>query len=244
MKFLVTFVLLVATFAYSQATPNSNTISVTGDAAINVAPDRVRINFGVQTRNKILDAATNANDASVRRVIAAIRAFQVPEADIQTEDIRVSMGYNERDDTLVDYYEVTKGVQVYLRDVSKFEPLLMKVLHAGANEIYDIEFSTSELRKYRDEARAMAIKAAIEKARDLASAASLKIVEKPIGIGSYSNGGGSWYGMCCSGSRYNSQVVVQNVVEDVSGGGIGSRGTIALGKISVTASVSLTFALQ
>ena len=111
MKSLVIFVLLLATFAYSQVAPNSSTISVAGDAAINVAPDRVRINFGVQTRNKILDAATNANDVSVRRVIAAVRGFQVTEGDIQTEDIRVSMGYNDHDNTLVDYYEVTKGVK-------------------------------------------------------------------------------------------------------------------------------------
>ena len=48
--------------------------------------------------------------------------------------------------------------------VDQFEELLSRVLLAGANHIYDIDFSTSELRKHRDAARALAMKAAQEKA--------------------------------------------------------------------------------
>ena len=245
MKLLATFVLFAVSCAYAQVSPYTSTISITGDAAINVAPDRVRLNFGVQTRNAALDGATASNDAIVRRVIAAARSFQVNEGDIQTENIHVNLGYNNSNDhTAIDYYEVTKGVQVFLRDVSKFEPLLMAVLRAGANQIYDVEFSTSELRKYRDQARALAVKAAIEKAHDLASAAGFKVSEKPVGLGAYNSGGGAWYGFCCSSRGYGSQWI-QNVVQNVSGGeGIGPEGTVALGKISVTASVSMTFGIQ
>jgi len=123
MKFCATFLLAVS-LVYAQFFPDSNSIDVTGDAAINVAPDRVRLNFGVETRNKALDSAVAQNDAIVRRVMAAVREFQVDAGDIQTENIHVSLGYDSHDSTLIDYYEVTKGVQVFLRDVSKFEPLL------------------------------------------------------------------------------------------------------------------------
>ena len=97
---------------------------------------------------------------------------------------------------------------------------------------------TTQLRKYRDEARALAIKAAIEKANDLASAAGMKVIGKPTGISSYSYGGGSWYGRTRGGS-----MMAQNVYQNAPGGGELS-GTIALGKISVTASVSATFRLE
>ena len=43
-----------------------------------------------------------------------------------------------------------------------------------------MNFSTSELRKYRDQARAMAVKAAIEKAHDVAKAGIFRIAEKPL----------------------------------------------------------------
>ena len=162
MKFSVVFLLLAVSLGYAQV-PESSNIDITGDAAINVAPDRVRINFGVETRNKVLDTAIAQNDTIIRRVIGAARDFHIDEGDIQTGNIHVEMAYDSHDGTVVDYYQVTKGVQVFLRDVSKFEPLLTAVLRAGANHIYDVDFSTSELRMYRDQARALAVKAAIER---------------------------------------------------------------------------------
>ena len=77
MKFCATLLLLAVTLGYAQFSPDSHSIDVTGDAAINVAPDRVRLNFGVETRNKALDSAVAQNDAIVRRVMAAVREFQV-----------------------------------------------------------------------------------------------------------------------------------------------------------------------
>jgi uncharacterized protein YggE len=241
MRLLFVFLLLAVSTGCAQIAEPSN-IDITGDAAINVAPDRVRINFGVETRNKVLDTAIAQNDAIVRRVITGARDLHIDESDIQTENIHVEMRYDDHDGTVVDYYEVTKGIQVFLRDVSKFEALLTSVLHAGANHIYDVEFSTSELRKYRDQARALAVKAAIEKANDLAGAAGLKVAGKPLGVSTYSYGGGSWYSACC-GNRYGSQMS-QNVIQNVSGGGIGPEGTVALGKIAVTASVTMRFRVE
>ena len=191
MRFLATLILLAGSLASAQLGFANNNISVTGDAAINVAPDRVRLNFGVLTRNKSLDLAAATNDETIRRVIAAARKLDIADADIQTDNIRVSLGYDDHNSTLIDYYEITKGIQVTLRDVSKFEPLLMGALRAGANQVYEVEFSTSELRKYRDQARALAIKAAKEKANDLASAASFKVSAKPLGVSAYNYGGGS-----------------------------------------------------
>ena len=241
MRLFLAFLLLAVPAGYAQV-PETSSIDITGDAAINVAPDRVRINFGVETRNKVLDTAIAQNDAIVRRVIGTARDLNVDEGDIQTENIHVELHYDDHDGTVVDYYEVTKGVQIFLRNVSRFEALLTAVLHAGANRIYDVEFSTSELRKYRDQARALAVKAAIEKANDLAGAAGLKVAGKPLGVSSYSYGGGSWYSACC-GNRYGSQLS-QNVVQNMGGGGIGSEGTVALGKIAVTASVTMRFRVE
>ena len=64
----------------------------------------------------MLDAATTANNAAVHRVTTAVRALQVEEGDIQTDDVHVTLGYNSNDQTIVDYYEVSKGIQVLLRD--------------------------------------------------------------------------------------------------------------------------------
>jgi uncharacterized protein YggE len=219
----------------------SNTLNVTGDAAVYVVPDRVRLFLGVETRNKNLLAAKAENDAGVKKVISAARAMNIPAGDIQTDFVQVDLDY-DNSGMIIDYYKVTKDIQVLLRNVEQFEELLSQVLLAGANHIYDVEFSTSELRKHRDAARALAVKAAQEKANDLAAAAGLRVVGLPVALSSYSYGGGAMYG------RWHSRGyggAAQNSIQNVgSGGGIGAEGTVALGKISITATVSMAFQLQ
>jgi uncharacterized protein YggE len=157
---------------------------------------------------------------------------------VQTDFIQVNIRYNSSMHTIVDYYEVEKSIGVTLKDVSKFESLLSAVLEAGANHVYGVEFMTTDLRKYRDQARALAAKAAIEKANDLAAAAGLKVVGKPTSVSTYSYGGGSWYGRMNSMGRN----VAQNAYQSGQPGS--AEGTIALGKISVTATVSMNFRME
>jgi uncharacterized protein len=243
MRLLTAFVLLAASALSAQPQPSSNSINISGDAEIKVVPDRANVYLGVETRNKDIAAASAQNDTAVRQVIAAIRGVGVDSTDIQTDFYHVEIVYSSNSGTIIDYYRVTKEIQVVLKNISNFEKLLNTVLRAGANHIDGIDFSTSELRKYRDEARVLAAKAAIEKANDLAAAAGMKVVGKPTSVSSYSYGGGAWYGRCC-GYGYGGNMY-QNVVQNVpSGAGEGSQGTISLGKISVTANVTMTFQIQ
>ena len=115
----------------------------------------VTILLGVETRNKNLNEASSQNDSLIRQVLAAARSLEVNASDIQTDFIHVDLAYQNNDSTIVDYYKVTKEVQIVLKSVAKFETLVSALLHAGANHIYGIDFSTSELRKYRDQARAL-----------------------------------------------------------------------------------------
>jgi uncharacterized protein YggE len=232
---LVTLVLLPTLFCQAQLAPPSG-VNVSGDAQMNVVPNRVTILLGVETRNKILDEASAQNDSLVRQVLTAARKLEVNDSDIQTDFIHVDLVYKNNDDsTLVDYYKVTKEVQIVLKEVSKFERLVSAVLHAGANHIYGIDFSTSELRKYRDQARALATRGAIEKANDLAAAAGMKVIGKPTSLTTYSYGGGSSYRYCC-GYSYGGNMA-QNVVQN-------QASPMALGKIAVYASVTMTFQMQ
>jgi uncharacterized protein YggE len=220
----------------------AQTLDVTGDASIMVMPDRVNLSLGVESRHASLVTAKTENDAGVRKVIDAARAMGIAAADIQTDYMQVSMRYDNNTETVINHYIVTKDVQILLRNVDQFEELLSRVLLAGANHIYDIDFSTSELRKHRDAARALAMKAAQEKANDLAAAAGLKVVGTPISVSSSSYGGGASYGRGRSRGYGQAQNVVQNI--GAGSNGIGADGTVALGKISVTASVSVAFRLQ
>src|SRR4030095_3981219 len=69
---------------------------------------------------------------------------------------------------------VRKSIQVKLTDIEAFEALLTGLLTNGVNNVHGIEFRTSQLRKHRDTARAMAVRAAKEKADALASELGVK----------------------------------------------------------------------
>ncbi len=226
--------------------PGDNRLSVTGDAEIKVAPDRVVISVGVESRNPSLPLAKSRNDQAIAAILKATAAESVAPADVQTDFIEINPVYQERsaaesrEGYLIDHYRIHKTIAITLRDVSRFEPLLSAVLTAGANRVYGVDFQTSELRKYRDQARELAVKAAIEKATAMAAAAGLK-VSKPESISAYNYGGGSAYGRMAN--RGMMQNISQNVVSGEPGGGDEVSGTMAPGRISVRASVSLTFRL-
>jgi len=242
MRYIAIFVVLCCSVSSGQVFHEKATVEVNGDAEVKVVPDRVSIQFGVETRNASLDTATSGTDAVVKKMIAAFRALGVDESDIQTDFIRVEIVYADQGrSTTIDHYTAMKGVQVTLKEVARFDQLLQTGLKSGANKIESVDFSTSELRKYRDQARAMAVKAAIEKAHDVAKAGDFRIAEKPLTVNA-SNSSVYWpvYG------RYNYGYMAQNAVQNVGGGGGGgdTGDSVALGKISVSASVTMVFEIQ
>ena len=57
-----------------------------------------------------------------------------------------------------------------MRDISRLDGLLEGLVKAGGNRIDSIRYETSDLRKYRDQARELAVKAARDKGEALAHA--------------------------------------------------------------------------
>lgn len=217
-------------------------ISVNGQAEVKVVPDEVVLTLGVETRAKEIPALRNEHDRRVKAVLAAAREFHIPEKDLKTDYLQLEpqMGSGSvgSGPMVVGYVERTTLV-VTLRDVGQFESLLASVLSAGATHVHGINFRTRELRKHRDEARAMAIKAAKEKAAALAGALGQK-VGRPLTIQEGSSGWWSSYGGW--GNRINS--MPQNVAKADDGPSDASDASIAPGTIGVTASVQVSFELE
>jgi uncharacterized protein len=215
-------------------------ISVTGEAEVRVVPDEVIVVLGVETFNRELRLAKEANDRVVAAVLDVARRHHVPDEHIQTDYIQVEPRYrNSGPENELLGYAARSTVEVTLRKLDHFETLLSESLEAGANYVHGIDFRTTELRTYRDQARDLAIKAAREKAVDLAAALG-ETIGRPTKIGEgwtgWGSGYGSWWGRGRGGS------MSQNVVQSVGSGG--SMGPVAPGQIAVTARVSVTFELS
>lgn len=236
--------LAIALFLFTQAQAEDKSglrlITVTGEGEIKVVPNEVIITLGVETSDKDLNVAKNENDKKAQKIIAAVKKLGVEDKHIQTEYINIEPRYrHEWENRDFIGYFVRKNISVTLRDVSKFEELLSSVLNNGANYIHGIDFRTTELRKYRDQARTLAIKAAQEKAKDLAKELG-QAIGKPYSIqeghvGWWSGYSGWWRG------RYTAQTM-QNVSQDAA---VSSEaGALALGQISIKAQVTASFELE
>ena len=226
---------------YPTAVPE---ISTTGSAAIHVAPDRVVVTFGVESRAPVLDDAVRDCNTKMRAIHEAASRFQPDPKMIQT--VLASIKEEKRDNwdgrQQVHSLEqiVAKSIVVCLTDVTKLDVLETAVLHAGANRMETPQFMTSQLRKYRDEARKMAAKAAKDKAELLAAQVALHVGRaKRI-----SEGNVRWWYEGIVGSGTNSYAAQQNSVSSY-GGGPSEDGDSAYapGQIGVSSDVSITFEL-
>ena len=216
------------------------TISVDGSAEIKVAPDEVHLSLGVESRDPHLEAAKKQNDAKLAAIVTFLKGLKIEAKDIQTDFIRIQPHYSDSEDVIPSRYDVQQGIDVKLRRVSDYDAALTGVLKHGATHVHGIEFRTTELRKHRDAARKLAIKAAKEKATALAADLDVK-VGRVMSISENSWGGtfsGSYYGGSSGG--YGGQ----NVSQSPWNGNPDDTGTLSVGLISVGANVNLTFVLE
>ena len=244
-KILLAFIIaLSACGVFAQDAVDRPLVTVSGQAEMRVPPDQVVFTLEVESVDKDVLAAKKKTDESVKSVFAIAKDNHVKSDDVQTSYISVEPKYNTDD---LEYgeerrgikrmflgYAVSKTIAIRLSDISRFDPLLSDVLRAGVTKVRNVEFRDSQIRKHKDQARAMAMRAAQEKASLLA-----REIGQTIGpahsitegtVGRYIAGGVL---------NQNSTSVISG---DLSAGE--SESAIAPGLISVTAQVTVSFRLQ
>lgn len=210
-------------------------ITVSGQAEMMVVPDEAVFKMSAVTVDKNLLNAQARNDEIVRKVLALGRKYQVPANLLQTGHISLDERYSDEEATRKPRvflgYEVTKQIAIILRDVSKADELLADIFQSGITRISDVEFRTTQVRKYKDQARAMAIKAAQEKANALAREIGQSI--------------GKAHSITEEGlSNSRAAMNTSNFSTGTSGSYSDDEDTIALGQISITARVVVSFELK
>lgn len=221
----------------------ARSVQVSGAATINVVPDRVLVKLGVQTSGATPGGVLAENMVAIERVIAAVRGLGIAAEDVATDYYVVYPVPADYDSLTIKGYRLDNVVAVTLRDADLTGRVLVAALQAGANEVVDVQFYTSRLRRYRDEARAMALKAAREKAQALAEIGGeqagcvLRIDESNTSY--YTGSGWGWAGRDQAGWA-------QNVVQDAAPAAnpTPDEGPVRLGRIAVRAEVNASFSLE
>jgi len=213
------------------------TIETQGTASIDVVPDEVVLSLGVQTFNASLSKASEENSSKTKELIALSKQYGIDGADAQTSSITVTEEHKRNDDAAkIVGYTVKRSVTLDVKDLTKIEGLLADVVKNGANSISGMEFKTTQLRKYRDLARADAAKAALEKATALAQTLGATIGkvqtirEAPV----YET----------RAFQNNRNAISFNNTVGLADADGQSFGSFAAGKISVKATIDVTWELE
>ncbi|MGQ2983973.1 SIMPL domain-containing protein [Flavobacterium sp.] len=143
-------------------------INVSGEGKVYVTPDEAVITIGVENTGSDANDVKKKNDAAIDAIIKYLKGAKVPEKDYQTK--RVSLNRNYDYDKKKYSFVASQQIVIHLKDLSKYDALMMGVVDAGANNINGVEFRTSKQAQYDSEARVLAIANAKKKAGDYAGA--------------------------------------------------------------------------
>ena len=169
-------VALLVTPAFADDFPSA--ISVSGEATMSAAPDLAQIDAGVANDAKSAKEASDANNAAMSKVLAALKGAGIAEKDYQTSRLSLQPQYGQNKSTgasPVVGFRASNRVTVKIRDVTKVAGIIDTLVGAGANDIGNISFEVTQASKLLDDARVQAVADARRKAEIYAKATGVTL---------------------------------------------------------------------
>jgi uncharacterized protein YggE len=231
MKKLVIVLLLFVAVVHAQELKQVPQITVTGEGKLKVTPDEALITLSVENTGKDAVEVKKKNDAQIDLVIKVIKRFGIAPTDFQTQQVSLYKNYD--DASKKHFYVAHQTLTVHLKNLSKYDALLLEVMDAGINSIQGVEFKASQLSVYESQVRKNAMVAAKQKAMDFVS-------ELP----------GQKAGKALVVSESSFTQLPRAVFSEMKTYALAADGkeapkeTLAIGLLEISVSVTVTFALE
>ncbi|MGH6612838.1 SIMPL domain-containing protein [Sphingomonas sp.] len=152
---------------------NETLLQVSATGQSESKPDEANFAIGVSSIAVTSEAATAANNAKINAVVAALKALDVRDADMQTRQVgasRIEWGANRNK------FEANNSISIRMRDVSKAGAAIQAATRAGANILSGPDLRVSDPEAASRGAYASAYKAARARADVYAEATGMKVV--------------------------------------------------------------------
>lgn len=170
----------VLAFYFSNKQKNEDRFSVSGSGTVYAKADIANLTVGLKTDTKktAAEATKNSTD-KMNEIVKAVKDLGVEEKDIKTTNYLLNPVYNwtEKTGQQLVGYEVSQNVTLKIRNLEKIGDIIAKTTEKGANQIGGISFTIDDEYQLRNEARALAIEKAKEKAQLIASESGMKLGE-------------------------------------------------------------------
>jgi uncharacterized protein YggE len=156
----------------------SQGIWVSGSGSVTLEPDIATVVLGVEVLDdKVSDAKRRAASSS-SKVLQAVKSSGVADKDIQTSNLSIQPRYEYKPTgrELIGY-AVSWDIRVTVVDLDGIENLIDKAVTAGGEDITinSIYFQAKNKKIAESEARAIAVKEAIDHAQEIATSAGISL---------------------------------------------------------------------
>ena len=161
--------------------PRLRTISVTGEAKDEVAPDQAVLSVSLVSKDKDLNTAKSNNDAMVERVVVIAKDHGITKGKLSTSNLYISPEYSFTNlpqgtgkQVLIGYI-VSRSLRITIDDLSHEEMLLSAIVAAKVDQVNGVEFQLADKEAYTSKLRVKAFADAKAQATALAEAAGVKL---------------------------------------------------------------------
>lgn len=229
MKKILLICLVAVNMLQAQEVKTVPQISVSGEGRIKVTPDEALITLSIENTGKDAVEVKKKNDEIVDKIIKLIKQLGIAATDYQTQNLHKNYDYNTKKYN----YLASQTISIHLKDLSKYDKLMIDVVESGVNAIQGVEFKSSKIKEFEREARIKAMKDAKQKAEDYVSVLAGQKVGKAVII---SDNSSTIYPRPIYASMMKSDNVAYEQMPE--------RETLAIGEIEVVSSVSVSFVLE
>jgi uncharacterized protein YggE len=175
--FLLAAAALAAAPAYAQqADSKTRNITVSGEASGQIAPDRAILSMSAVSRNTNLQAAKQANDEMVEKLVKITQQFKIPQEKVATSQVSIAPEYTyDNAGQHFKGYIISRSFRVTMDDLGVPEKLLSAIVDAKIDQVSGIEFTLADPEAHAAPLRIKAFENARAKADALAKAAGAKL---------------------------------------------------------------------
>ena len=157
---------------------------MTGSGSVVGEPDIATLNLGVSVEKKTVAEAREAAASAMTAVIESLKANDIAESDIQTQNFSIHPQYDYTENgRVLRGYRVNNTVSAKVRELESLSNIIDNAAEAGGDIVVvnNIQFMIEDPTPLQTQARALAVKNAAAKAETLAEASGVAL-GKPITI--------------------------------------------------------------
>lgn len=173
----------------SVTTSKTDSFQVTGQGKTSIKPDNATVRAGVSASGETAKAAQDKMNVNINKVIEAVKALGIAESDIKTDNYNVNPTYDYTSDGKITGYSSNTNIEIKVKDINIVNKVVDTATVNGANIVGGAQFSNTDKTQAENDARAMAITDAKNKAQQIAKTGGFSL-GRLIGYQEDSSGGG------------------------------------------------------